>query len=168
MRLFRARGLPGPIAKLHDALAPFNAVSPYGLFAVMTTERPEVVVEGSDDGVTWREYGFRYKVGDVGRAPSRAAPHQPRLDWQMWFAALGAPPVWFVQFLRRLLEASPEVLALLEHDPFTGRRPRYVRALLYDYKMTDRATRQATGHWWRRELLGAYVRPLELSPPGEK
>src|SRR6185369_17791537 len=104
----------------------------------MTTDRPEIVVEGSADGVTWHEYGFRYKVGDVAQPPRRAAPHQPRLDWQMWFAALGPAPVWFVRFLRRLLEATPDVLALLDHDPFAGRPPRYVRALLYDYKMTER------------------------------
>jgi hypothetical protein len=164
-RIFRKRPAPRALEKLtrlHDVLAPFHAVSPYGLFAVMTTDRPEIVVEGSDDGVTWHEYQFRYKVGDVARPPRRAAPHQPRLDWQMWFAALGYVPSWLVQFLRRLLEASPDVLALLAHDPFGGMRPRFVRALLYDYKMTDRETRRRTGAWWQRELLGTYVPPIEL------
>jgi hypothetical protein len=86
----------------------------------------------------------------------------PRLDWQMWFAALGPAPPWFFHFLLRVLEGSPDVLALFEHDPFGGKAPKYVRALLYDYHFTDLATRRKTGAWWRRELLGTYVIPIEL------
>ena len=74
----------------------------------MTTERLEIVVEGSDDGQQWRAYEFPYKPGDVNRAPRWAAPYQPRLDWQMWFAALGdyRTNPWFVAFAERLLEGS--------------------------------------------------------------
>ena len=75
--------------RLAASAAPFHVVSSYGLFSAMTTARLEVVIEGSDDGDEWREYQFRYKPGDVTRAPRWVAPHQPRLDWQMWFAALG-------------------------------------------------------------------------------
>jgi hypothetical protein len=81
----------------------------------------------------------------------------------MWFAALGPAPPWFVRFLERLLDGSPDVIALLESNPFPAGPPKYVRALLYDYRMTDRATRQRTGAWWQRDLLGTYVRPLELA-----
>ena len=84
------------------------------------------------------------------------APHQPRLDWQMWFAALRPPPTWFVAFLARLLEGSPDVLKLLGANPFPDRPPRYVRALLYEYRMTDLETKRRTGAWWRRELVGTY------------
>ncbi len=161
-RLFRRAHRPAPIEKLHDALAPLYSINPYGLFAVMTTSRPEIVIEGSDDAVEWREYGFRYKPGDLDRPPRWSAPHQPRLDWQMWFAALGPAPPWFFYFLLRLLEGSPDVRALLECDPFPEHPPKYVRALLYDYHFTDRRTRARTGAWWRRELLGTYVIPVEL------
>jgi predicted DCC family thiol-disulfide oxidoreductase YuxK len=147
---------PAALERLAVALAPYHAVSSYGLFAVMTTSRPEIVIEGSNDGEEWREYGFRYKPGDVMRAPRWVAPHQPRLDWQMWFAALGYPPAWFVAFLARLLEGSPEVLALLETNPFPERPPRYLRALLYDYAMTDLGTHRRTGAWWSRTLIGVY------------
>ena len=158
--MFPRLRLPRWFARLHDALAPLRSVNPYGLFAVMTMTRPEIVIEGSDDGRTWREYGFRYKPGDPQRSPRWAAPHQPRLDWQMWFAALAAPPPWFMHLLRRLLDGSPDVRGLFAHVPFPDRPPTYVRALLYDYQMTDRATRRRTGAWWRRELLGLYVPPL--------
>ena len=143
---------------------PFRAVNSYGLFAVMTTTRPEIIVEGSDDGERWSAYEFKYKPGDVHRRPPLVAPHQPRLDWQMWFAALDryedAP--WFRSFCMRLLEGSPEVQRLLAHDPFEGRRPRYVRALLYRYRFADRATHQREGVWWTREALGQYSPVLSL------
>lgn len=161
-RVFPRTRTPEPIAKLHDTVAPLRSVSPYGLFAMMTMDRPEIVIEGSDDGATWREYHFRYKPGDVQKPPRWAAPHQPRLDWQMWFAALGPAPAWFVRLLERLLEGTPEVLALFERAPFPDHPPRYVRALLYDYHMTDRATRRRTGAWWRREQLGTYVPAVQL------
>jgi hypothetical protein len=82
----------------------------------------------------------------------------PRLDWQMWFAALGnyRQTPWFTQFLDRLLNASPPVLALLAHDPFDGRAPRYVRATVYDYRFT-RAGEDEPGAWWKRESPRAYA-----------
>jgi predicted DCC family thiol-disulfide oxidoreductase YuxK len=157
-------GWPGPVIALYQWLAPLRTFNHYGLFAVMTTSRPEIVVEGSNDGVTWREYEFKYKPGDVRRRPRFVEPHQPRLDWQMWFAALGTYPrnPWFVNFCTRLLQGSPEVLALMDRDPFPGAPPRYVRALLYDYHFTDPATRRRTGAWWRRELKGEYLPPISL------
>ena len=150
--------MPRPAANLLSWIAPFGVVNTYGLFAVMTTSRPEIVVEGSNDGQTWLEYGFKYKPGDLKRAPVWVQPHQPRLDWQMWFAALSsyqAQP-WFVNFIVRLLEGSPDVLALLAKNPFPSGPPQYVRAQVYDYKFTDIAERRTTGNWWRRELKGQY------------
>jgi lipase maturation factor 1 len=70
--------------------------------------------------------------------------------------------------LQRLLEGSPDVLALFADDPFHGRPPMYVRALLYDYRMTDRETRRRTGAWWRRELMGTYVPAIELASPRKR
>ena len=123
----RASALFGP---LEDAVAQFRSVNAYGLFAVMTTTRPEIVVEGSSDGVSWLAYEFKYKPGDVGRGLPWVAPHQPRLDWQMWFAALSEyeREPWFERFCRRLLEGSPAVLALLAGNPFPREPPRFVRA----------------------------------------
>jgi hypothetical protein len=163
--LFRRDGaLPAVLQAWYRRLAPLRIVNAYGLFAVMTTSRPEIVVEGSEDGVTWHAYEFRWKPGDPARAPRFAAPHQPRLDWQMWFAALSSERVtpWFTAFLTRLLEASPEVLTLLARDPFAGRRPRVVRALLYDYRFTTRAERAASGQWWSRRLVGLYHSAISL------
>ena len=161
-------GLPLPIAPLVEPIAefiaPFRSVNSYGLFAVMTTIRPEIVVEGSDDGVTWSAYEFTYKPGDLRRRPPWVAPHQPRLDWQMWFAALSRyeDEPWFRNFLLRLLEGSPDTRRLLARDPFDGRAPRYVRAVIYRYRFSDRETRRRDGVWWTREMLGAYSPPLSI------
>ena len=148
-------------------IAPLRIVNTYGLFAVMTTTRPEIIVEGSDDGVQWREYGFKYKPGDVMRRPRWNAPHQPRLDWQMWFAALGTASEnpWFSRFLQRLLENSPEVTALLGSNPFPRKPPRYVRALLYDYRYSTPEEKKATGAWWVRQPEGIYYPAITLRSP---
>ena len=149
---------PPPVAALADFIGPLRSVNGYGLFAVMTTTRDEIVVEGSNDGETWLEYEFRYKPGDVNRPPPWVAPHQPRLDWQMWFAALttyeNAP--WFRTFCIRLLEASPDVLRLLARNPFPDQPPRYVRGTLYRYRFGQAS-------WWTRERIGAYSPVIHLN-----
>jgi len=161
-----SRGKLGILERPGEWARPLRVVNHYGLFSVMTVRRPEIIIEGSDDGEHWREYEFRYKVSRLDRAPRQVAPHQPRLDWQMWFAALGSPPGWFLSLLVRLLEGSPDVLALLAENPFPEHPPRIIRAVLYDYRMTDLATRRSTGDWWTREQLGLYVPPIALGPEG--
>src|SRR5439155_20589574 len=126
---------------LLDAVAPFRSINGYGLVRMMTTERPEIVIEGSPDGVAWREYGFRWKPGDVTRRPRFVAPHQPRLDWQMWFAALDPDGArgWLLPFVARLLQGSPEVVSLLAENPFPEGPPRYVRLAYYRYRFSTPA-----------------------------
>jgi len=155
-----------PVAgAMQELVSPLMIVNSYGLFAVMTTSRPEIVIEGSADGQVWREYVFRFKPGPVTRRVRWNIPHQPRLDWQMWFAALGdrRDNRWFESLMRRLLEGSPPVLALFETDPFPDRPPKYVRALLYDYRFADSSTRAATGQWWVRQLAGLYFPQVSLA-----
>jgi hypothetical protein len=163
-RLFQVRSLPGWVVAPVNWTAPFRTINSYGLFAVMTRTRPEIIVEGSDDGQTWRAYEFKWKAGDLRRAPGYVAPHQPRLDWQMWFAALQdvRSNPWFVNFLVRLLQGERAVLALLESNPFPEHPPRFIRAQLYEYRFTDPATRRRTGEWWRREFKGEYCPALSL------
>jgi hypothetical protein len=148
------------IRPLTNLVRPFRSVNAYGLFTVMTTARPEIVLEGTEDGDRWIEYEFKHKPGAVHRRPSWVAPHQPRLDWQMWFAAIGRPEEepWLHVLCERLLAADSDVLALLDHDPFHGRTPRRIRAVLFDYRFSDGATSGRDGAWWvrqRREILFA-------------
>ncbi len=165
--LDRSLELPESVVAVARRLYALRSFNGYGLFMVMTTERPEIVVEGSDDGATWKPYEFRWKPGDPRRRPRFVAPHQPRLDWQMWFAALGgySQNEWVGAFLARLLEGSRPVLRLLASNPFPDHPPRYVRAVLYDYRFTDAAEKRATGAWWRRRELGPFAPIYERSSP---
>ena len=167
-RMFAGAPLP-VIGAVDEALSPLLIVNAYGLFAMMTTTRPEIVIEGSNDGNEWREYAFRYKPGDVMQKPKWNIPHQPRLDWQMWFAALGGSweEPWFASLLQRLLEGSPPVLALLGTNPFPDHPPKFVRATLYGYKFADAATHAATGQWWVRRKIGEFAPPLSLGNRGQ-
>ena len=153
-----------PLARVHSLLAPLRTVNGYGLFAVMTTQRREIIVQGSNDGHEWKTYEFRYKPGAPDRALPAVAPYQPRLDWQMWFAALGRVETtpWFQSFLARLLEGSPEVLSLLEKNPFPDQPPKFVRAILDNYTFTPPEEREQSGAIWNREPLAIYCPPASL------
>jgi predicted DCC family thiol-disulfide oxidoreductase YuxK len=155
---------PRPIATVAGYLESFRIVSGYGLFRVMTKSRPEIIVEGSADGIEWRAYEFRWKPGSLDRPPGWNAPHQPRLDWQMWFAALSdyRHNPWFISFLERLLQNTPQVTNLLAENPFPDQAPRYVRARLYEYRFTTAEEHRATGAWWKRKESGEYLPPISL------
>ena len=132
-----------------QAVKPFHITNTYGLFANMTTDRPEITIEGSQDGENWKQYEFRYKPNGPESFPAQAAPHQPRLDWQMWFAALrNRPPAWFQMFAQRLKEGSQPVENLLAHNPFADNPPQYIRARIQNYEFTDFETWRETGDWW--------------------
>ena len=141
-----------PLVTLFRLQHGFHLANPYGLFAVMTTERPEIAIEGSRDGERWQAYGFRWKPGDPRAAPRFTGLHMPRLDWQLWFAAQGgAERVGWLRgpFLGRLLAGSPAVRDLLGADPFGAAPPAFVRVRVDDYRFTTRAQRAATGAWWQ-------------------
>jgi hypothetical protein len=161
---------PEPLAAAIRYTAPFEIVNNYGLFAVMTTERNEIIFEGSEDGERWIPYEFRYKPGDLNRAPRWVQPHQPRLDWQMWFAALGSYRTnpWVVNFAVRLLDGSPSVTPLLATNPFPQQPPRFVRASVYEYTFSDYETRRRTGAWWKRNPRGLYLPAVGLRSAAPK
>ena len=152
--------IPAPGLRWMELVGPLRIVNSYGLFAVMTTTRPEILVEGSNDGENWQAYEFRDKPGDVRRAPPIVAPHQPRLDWQMWFAALGTVQQnrWFLAFVERLLRGEPAVLGLMAYNPFPQAPPKFVRARVFQYHYT----RFGEKPWWRREEQGVYLPPVSL------
>jgi hypothetical protein len=158
-----APGFERPFSKPLGLIAPFEIVNTYGLFAVMTTTRPEIVIEGSDDQVNWKEYSFRYKPGELHRELPQVAPHQPRLDWQMWFAALGdyQGNEWVGGLMYRLMQGEATVIGLMNPPPFV-KSPRYMRALLYDYHFTTPAERARTGAVWQRRLLRTWFGPVAL------
>ena len=135
-----------------NSFAPWHLTSGYGLFAVMTTRRPELTIERSSNGIQWQPIQFSYKAGPADHLPPQIAPFQPRLDWQMWFAALSAErgqlPGWFTPFFKKLQKGDAEVWNLLPSQPhFSGND--YLRLRLDQYNFTTPSERSSTGNWWR-------------------
>jgi predicted DCC family thiol-disulfide oxidoreductase YuxK/uncharacterized membrane protein YphA (DoxX/SURF4 family) len=155
---------PRPLAAVYGRVEAFRIANGYGLFRVMTKDRAEIVFEGSADGIDWLPYEFKWKPGDVKRAPGWCAPHQPRLDWQMWFAALGTPQQnpWFGGLVVRLLRGSRDVSRLLARNPFPDQPPRFIRASFYRYRFTTVEEHRQSGAWWKRQELGEYLPTVSL------
>ncbi|NXG40277.1 LMF2 factor, partial [Dromaius novaehollandiae] len=164
---------PG-IHQMFNAVERFQVVNSYGLFRRMTGVggRPEVVLEGSYDKHVWTEIEFMYKPGNLSAAPPVVAPHQPRLDWQMWFAALAqhSSSPWFTSFVYRLLQGKKDVIRLVQADeskyPFSSQPPVYIRAQLYKYWFTDSAeAREGAAPWWRRQHVHEFFPAVSLGDP---
>lgn len=149
-----------------SAIRRLHTVNAYGAFAYMTKTRAEIVLEGSTDGVTWRAYEFPWKPGDVTRRPGFIAPWQPRLDWQMWFAALGqcSGNPWVFELQRKLLQGSKPVLALFETNPFPDAPPTMLRTRTFEYRF---APWNQAGVWWTRDETGPYCPAVSLRPDGQ-
>ena len=163
--MFAAIPLPtGPA----EALEPFRIANRYGLFGIMTRGRYEIEFQGSADGKDWVAYPFRYKPQDLRMPPGIYAPYQPRFDWNLWFASLGAwrdyPMVTNTEV--RLLSNDADVLALFGKNPFAQEPPREVRAVLWQYRFTTMAEKRTQGLWWRREFMGLYAPTLEREADG--
>ncbi len=161
---FARRNLPGWERSLAAVVQPLMLVNGYGLFAVMTTRRDELIVQGSRDGQQWWDYRFRFKPEALDVAPRWVTPHQPRLDWQMWFAALRPAErvYWADNFVAKLLLGSESVAALMQ--PTGQGTPRHVRILRYRYRFSSPEA-HAVGVWWRRDLVGVWYPATSLTAP---
>jgi hypothetical protein len=160
--------------RMNGSFEPLELVNTYGAFGSVGAERREIVFEGTDadalgPDTRWRAYEFPGKPGDVNRRPAWIAPYQPRLDWQIWFAAMSSPAryPWVFHFVAKLLEGDPRVRGLLANDPFPDRPPRFVRARLYRYRFAPPGSPrgESSGAWWERTLLGEWLPPLARDDP---
>jgi len=153
------RSLPAAVYALADIAPAYGIGNVFHLFPTMQTERQELEIFGSYDGETWQKYEFRYKPGAINAVPRFVVPHQPRLDWMMWFVPPQSPRTdyWFTPFLQALRENRPAVTKLLAHNPFAGKpAPQQLQVLAYRYRFTTAFERAASGNWWQAELLGEY------------
>jgi uncharacterized membrane protein YphA (DoxX/SURF4 family) len=161
-------GLPLP-AKPVAALDPFRIANSYGLFGRMTWARYEIEFQGSNDGANWVAYPFRHKPQNLDEAPGIYAPYQPRFEWNLWFASLGTwrENPFVIRTEEQLLHNTPDVVTLFRSNPFAQAPPKFVRSVVWQYWFTDRATKRATGQWWRREFRGVYAPILERTSEGK-
>jgi len=152
---------PGPalarLAPLLRVTQELRLVNTYHLFAAITRERVEPELETSGDGgATWTARDLRHKPGDPARAPDVVAPHQPRVDFQLWFYGLSfqrREPGYVDALIGHLCD-DPDAVQPLFRAPLPA-RPDAVRIAFWRYHFTTPAERRATGAWWRREWVGA-------------
>jgi len=156
------RNLP-LVGALNEALAPLLIANPYGLFATVTTTRPVLTIMGSNDGREWRPYVLPFLPGPPDRAPTWNIPYQPRLDWQLWFAAYGhaGEHRWIERLLQRILEGSPHVLTLLGNNPYHDGPPSRVRVDLSTYRFADAGVSHRL--WWQEHAEGVYYPSVSLT-----
>lgn len=148
----------------------FHLVNTYGAFGSVGRDRKEIIFEGTSDETpteksVWRAYEFPFKPGDPMRRPGVIAPFQPRLDWQIWFAAMSSPAEypWTLHFIWKLLHNDAGTLGLLGNNPFPGKPPRAIRAQLYRYRFARPGN--AAGAYWEREIIGAWLPALSANHP---
>jgi hypothetical protein len=144
-------------------------VNTYGAFGTVGRERNELVFEGTDNAevtatTRWHPYELKCKPGDPERRPCWMSPYHYRLDWLLWFAAMGTPREypWAVHLVWKLLHADAGARGLLAVDPFGGQPPRFIRVDLYRYRFAPRGARA----WWERTRLGPWLPPLAVDSDG--
>jgi hypothetical protein len=144
---------------------PLDLVNTYGAFGTVGRERDEIIFEGTDDAhisseTKWKEYEFKAKPGDPNRRPPFVAPYQPRIDWQIWFAAMASPAEypWTLHFVWKLLHNDPGTLSLIANNPFPNTPPHYIRARLYRYQFEPLGEKA----WWKREPIGEWLPALSV------
>ncbi len=159
---------PGQI--MNTSFDPLYLVNTYGAFGSVGRVRHEIILEGTTDTkltseTPWKEYEFPAKPGNVHRRPPFIAPYQPRLDWQIWFAAMSEieREPWLVHLVYKLLQNDAGTLRLLANNPFPDRPPAYIEAKLYQYQFTRIG--ESPGRWWKREWVAIYMPPVALEDP---
>lgn len=162
--------LLSPTQIMNTSFDPLDLVNTYGAFGSVGRERMNVVFEGTDaatpdDAAVWKAYPYRALPVALNKRPVQIAPYQPRLDWQMWFAAMASPDQypWTLNLVWKLLHNDPNALVLLGGNPFPDKPPHYVRAVLYRYQFAEPGNPQ--GDWWKREQLGLWLPPLSADDP---
>jgi hypothetical protein len=146
-----------PLSGWLQWLSSWRVANRYHVFPTIDRERIELQIEASPDGQRWEALDFRYRPDDLSQTPRWAVPHQPRVDWMLWFVPKN--PIfleWLERFLDRLLEGSPSVTALLAKPPTGAGPPRLLRVQVYRYRFSTPRERAATGQWWQREPLGPF------------
>ena len=170
LSIYPVRNLLSGRQAMNASFDRLDLVNTYGAFGSVGKVRNEIVFQGTsdvspDEQAVWREYEFVCKPGDPSRRPCVIAPYQPRIDWQIWFAAMSSPNryPWTLHLIAKLLHNDPQTLSLLAGNPFPETPPRYIRAMLYQYHFA--APGNPRGLWWDREMMGVWIPPLSADDP---
>ena len=145
------------IAPLERLYGPWRLVNTYQLFASVTRERiePQIEIRRRGQGeAAWEPQHLRYKPGDPQRRPPFVAPHQPRVDFLLWFHGLSwqRRPEYLANLLAHVCH-DPAAVASLFARPLPP-RPEAVRVVYFDYRFTSVGEWRSTGRYWRPVLAG--------------
>jgi hypothetical protein len=178
----RARWIAGLLA-FYRLLAPFRILHAYGVFpaSCCLPARAVPVLEGTQDGQTWKEYPYRYLMSGLLSGPVWVAPHTPRHDHNLFYEASGTDVTNFLastfaignpylfsrasgleRVIQRLLEGSSSVASLFASNPFPDGPPKAIRVSLYLLQPTSPEERRRTGAWWRRQYLAPHLPAVTL------
>lgn len=159
-----------PVQIMNTSFDPLDLVNTYGAFGTVGRERLNVVFEGTmdelpDDNAQWKEYVYKGLPVALDKRPPLVAPYQLRLDWQMWFAAMSSPEEypWTLRLVSKLLRNDPNATGLFAVNPFPGKPPRYIRAVLYRYSFARPGNPE--GRWWNRTRLGMWLPAMAAGDP---
>ena len=163
------RNLMGPGQAMNRSFNQWSLVNTYGAFGSIGKIRPELIIEGTSDMILtetteWKEYEIPFKPGALDRGLPVVAPYQPRVAWQIWFAAMQSPGQnpWLVHLVWKLLHNDPLGLDLIDHNPFPDEPPQFIRIQLYQYEFSTPWKGEGV---WKRELLGTWLPPLSKDTP---
>ena len=158
-----------PTQIMNTSFDPLDLVNTYGAFGTVGQERLNVVFEGtmdkdSTDKADWKPYIYKGLPVLLDKRPPQIAPYQLRLDWQMWFASMSSPGEypWTLHLIWKLLHNNPGAVSLFSGNPFPGKPPRYIRAVLYRYRY---AKPNSQGLWWNRKRVDLWLPPMAVDDP---
>lgn len=134
----------------YRSLRKWRFANAYHLFSSITTRRHEPEFQTSPDGQNWTAHAMVYKAGPVDRAPPFVAPHQPRVDFRLWFFGLNwqrTTPPYVANLLRRMCW-DPEVVQPLFSTPLPS-DTKFVRMVYWDHHFSN----PGSNDWWTRTKL---------------
>lgn len=165
-----AFNLMSPRQIMNTSFDPLNLVNTYGAFGTVGRERMNIVFEGTNDdqptdSATWRPYIYKGLPVRLNERPSQVAPYHLRLDWQMWFAAMSAPEdyPWTYHLVWKMLHNDNTVAALFRENPFPGKPPKFIRAVLYQYQFAKPGNKE--GLWWIRKKISDWIPATSADDP---
>jgi hypothetical protein len=156
-----------PSQIMNTSYDPLDLVNTYGAFGTVGRERINVVFEGTmdanpDDSANWKPYIYKGLPVALNKRPPQLAPYQLHLDWQMWFAAMDSPEdyPWTYNLVWKLLHNDANATSFFAGNPFPGKPPCYIRAVLYRYSFAKPGNLQEL--WWNRKRIGVWIPALSV------
>ena len=159
-----------PTQIMNTSFDPLNLVNTYGAFGTVGRERMNVIFEGTmdddpSDQANWQPYIYKGLPVLTDKQPPQVAPYHLRLDWQMWFAAMSVPEEypWTYHLIWKLLHNDAQALSLFKEEPFPGKPPKYVRAVLYQYQFAEPGNKE--GFLWNRRRISDWIPAMSADDP---